>query len=336
VEQLSGVFEGPAEAARLAAGGPVVWRNERESEEEKAEGIVRRGLERLGWSEGELESRPKGDRRKVALALEVRSRTTMSLKWVAGRLRMGTWTNLSNLLSPGAALEKFFLSFGPARRQFGPMLTSAPTKYGAGITVYGDFLDLDTLHHIIHKIAHEGFVDERAGNFILGLAYDIRKAKEKKREVKKLGIPSQETANYKGVSVLWTEFLVQVALLRQYAAYRDTDHRDQAFLYLLEDCAITSLLAFNPGTGKECVELLLRFPSFPNDYLFEYCNDCSRRYVAIPGPRRFQALPVMLRSMWWMSPEYERFEERLSGEAKKRGCSPQELSDPRDFPRFRW
>jgi putative transposase len=70
-----------------------------ETEEQKAEGIVCKELRRVGWREQELQDRPKCDGRKVALAMELRRRTTMPLKWVAQRLNMGTWTNLSNLLS---------------------------------------------------------------------------------------------------------------------------------------------------------------------------------------------------------------------------------------------
>jgi hypothetical protein len=41
---------------------------------------------------------PKGDKRKVALARRLRQETTMSLKWIAQRLHMGSWTCVSNLL----------------------------------------------------------------------------------------------------------------------------------------------------------------------------------------------------------------------------------------------
>jgi hypothetical protein len=101
------------------------------------------------------------------------------------------------------------------------MLTSSPTKQGAGIVLYGDFLDLDTLYNTIHKIAEEGFAEEHTRNFILGLAYDIRKAKEKKREVKKLGIAREDSARYKGVAILWPHVIPQVAMLRHYAGSND-------------------------------------------------------------------------------------------------------------------
>jgi hypothetical protein len=71
----------------------------RESAEEKAERIVVRELKRLGWAEADLESRRKGDPGKVRLARQLRQETTMTLKWIAERLKMGTWTHVSNRLS---------------------------------------------------------------------------------------------------------------------------------------------------------------------------------------------------------------------------------------------
>jgi len=68
-----------------------------ETGEQKAERIVREELQRLGWSENELEGRPKGHRGKVTMARQLRQETTMSLKWIAQRLQMGTWTYVSNL-----------------------------------------------------------------------------------------------------------------------------------------------------------------------------------------------------------------------------------------------
>ncbi len=95
-------------------------------------------------------------------------------------------------------------------------------------------------------------------------------------------------------------------------------------------------MAFDPLVGKDCVELFLRSPVFPNDYLFEFCSECARHYVEIPGKRRFHELPVLLRSMWWMSEEYEAFAKRMNEEAKEQDCDPRDLHDPRDFPPFEW
>ncbi len=69
-----------------------------ESGEEAAQRIVVEGMERLGWMEGNLQERRKGDKGKVTLARRLRKETTMSLKCVARRLQRGSWTYVSNLL----------------------------------------------------------------------------------------------------------------------------------------------------------------------------------------------------------------------------------------------
>lgn len=111
------------------------------------------------------------------------------------------------------------------------MLTSAPTKQGAGITLYGDAFGLGALHQTIHKIATEGFMEERAREFVLGLTYDVRKANERQRELRTFGL-EKDKVRYRGVRVLWPYFVPQPAMLRHYAGYRTTDQRDQACLYL--------------------------------------------------------------------------------------------------------
>jgi hypothetical protein len=70
-----------------------------ETDLQKAERVVKEELGRLGWDEIDLEGRRKGHRVKVMLARRLRQETTMSLKWIAQRLQMGSWTYVSNLLN---------------------------------------------------------------------------------------------------------------------------------------------------------------------------------------------------------------------------------------------
>jgi hypothetical protein len=69
-----------------------------EAESAQAERLVAEGLKRMGWSEADLKAHRKGEPRKVALARELRSRTTMPLAWVAERLSLGTRGHLAWLL----------------------------------------------------------------------------------------------------------------------------------------------------------------------------------------------------------------------------------------------
>lgn len=79
--------------------GPNHYGRERgEAAESKAKRIVQEELTRLGWSEGELQRRRKGDVEKIRIARRIRRETTMSLKWIAASLAMGTWTYVANCL----------------------------------------------------------------------------------------------------------------------------------------------------------------------------------------------------------------------------------------------
>jgi hypothetical protein len=52
----------------------------------------------MGWSEADLGARREGERGKVQLAGELRSKTTMPLAWIAARLNMGSRGHLARLL----------------------------------------------------------------------------------------------------------------------------------------------------------------------------------------------------------------------------------------------
>jgi hypothetical protein len=69
-----------------------------QTDEQKAEAIMLAQLKKLGWGKADLVTQRKGDPHKLALARELRSQTTMSLKWIAKWLEMGSWTHVSNLL----------------------------------------------------------------------------------------------------------------------------------------------------------------------------------------------------------------------------------------------
>ncbi|SRR5258708_6764429 len=69
-----------------------------EAAEVQAERTVRARLKELGWAEGDFAVRRKGDARKVELADELRTKTTMPLAWIAQRLGMGSRGYLTWLL----------------------------------------------------------------------------------------------------------------------------------------------------------------------------------------------------------------------------------------------
>jgi hypothetical protein len=55
-------------------------------------------MKRLGWREEDLTYRAKGDRFKVSLAARLRRETTMTVSWIAERLKMGAPGCVNHLL----------------------------------------------------------------------------------------------------------------------------------------------------------------------------------------------------------------------------------------------
>jgi hypothetical protein len=55
-------------------------------------------MKRLGWNEAELKRRRKGDRGKARMARRLRRETTVSLRWIAERLRMGSVSMVAHCL----------------------------------------------------------------------------------------------------------------------------------------------------------------------------------------------------------------------------------------------
>ena len=69
-----------------------------ESAESKAERIIGEELRRLGWTPEELGRRPKSDPEKLAIAARLRRETTLTMKWIAARLKLGTWKSARAVL----------------------------------------------------------------------------------------------------------------------------------------------------------------------------------------------------------------------------------------------
>ena len=70
----------------------------KQASEAKAEGIITAELQRLGWTEAALDRRHKSDPGKLALAARLRRETTLPMKWMTARLRLGTWKSAGTRL----------------------------------------------------------------------------------------------------------------------------------------------------------------------------------------------------------------------------------------------
>ena len=114
------------------------------------------------------------------------------------------------------------------------MLTYSLLKNHAGILLIGDYTSLKTFHEVVHEVNEKSpLLLDKEGLF-LALAYDVRKAYEKQREVIEAPKHFPEIGTRYGVQILWPVLLVQCRMLRASLAYIETNKWQQAVAYNLE------------------------------------------------------------------------------------------------------
>lgn len=218
------------------------------------------------------------------------------------------------------------------------MLFAKPTRYGAGVELWGDPRDLEHLRDTVYHLADAATLGEQVSDFLLELAYDVRHAFQRDRLEREFGVDSLDKVACRGVQIVWPIFLVQVSLLRRAAGLKPTTGAHQADIYRLEYEAEQALVTYDAAVGGECVPLIPLAGDLPRDYLVEYISCWARDYVeqGSAGKARFKKLPVLLRSLWWVGDEYKAFAAHLKTTAAEQGCQPSELTDGSKWREFRW
>ncbi|HMS09515.1 MAG TPA: hypothetical protein PKE66_08535 [Pyrinomonadaceae bacterium] len=218
------------------------------------------------------------------------------------------------------------------------MIFAKPTKYKAGISLYGDYRDLSSLHSTVHQLADRIPLAGHFEEFIASFAYELRHAYQGDRETIEFGDEGFDRDTYFGCSILWPYHLLYVGFLRWAAAFNPTTKEIQGNLFLLESCTERALLEADPKVGSECIQWLSQFDGFPSNYLLAFIDDCCFDYITVEtqGKRRFQSLPSTLRRLDPISNEYLAFEEQLQQISKFQKCSPHDLHNREEWPEFKW
>ncbi|HEV2897176.1 MAG TPA: hypothetical protein VGX71_04910 [Pseudaminobacter sp.] len=98
----------------------------------------------------------------------------------------------------------------------------------------------------------------------LSLAYDVRKAYERQREIIPPPPHYDEMGVRYGVQILWPVLLLQQRMLRHSLAYLDQSAKTQAIAYALEAVIDEALREDFGAQGKEAATLLQRInPAVP-------------------------------------------------------------------------
>lgn len=114
------------------------------------------------------------------------------------------------------------------------MLSYTPMKKLAGIRLEGDYHTLRMLHDTIHEMTQDDRQPYADADVLIALAYDVRKAYERQRDVIEPNVHYPEMGVRYGVDVIWPMLLLQSRQIREALAWGPSLSRQQACAYALE------------------------------------------------------------------------------------------------------
>ena len=158
------------------------------------------------------------------------------------------------------------------------------------------------------------------------------------RQKSEFGHDEMSRVKYYGVNILWTNFIIEVGILRWAAGFTTTDSQQQSNLFRLEHVIEETLNEVSKNVADDCMQWLKLFRGFTKDYLIQFFDEITYRFLFDTSihSRRINRLPAALIMTWELTDEYKSFKADLMKIAKEKNCEPRELVDLSERPRFYW
>lgn len=216
------------------------------------------------------------------------------------------------------------------------MLAAHATKRGFGITIYGDYRDLRSLHKTVHELCGSWINDlDAQRESTLSIAYELRKAYEGNREIIKDEVAR---TTYFSTNIDWPGILFYSSYLRYRAGFCPTSKENQANLYRLEFCIEKALLEYDYKTGVDVLEQSRTIGMVSDNFIASYASEITYEYLYGGGSGKinFRRLPRLLNKFHEWSDEYREFSEYMKSQAIVNNCEINQLYNNRDWPDIKW
>jgi len=174
------------------------------------------------------------------------------------------------------------------------MLECKLTPHHAGVALWGDFGTLGRLHEFIHDVVEKSVYIEDKEGFVLGLAYDIRKADEGQRSQDYRFDHNDDRCRIYGVEILWPVLLIQIGMLRQAMAFIPTTKLDQAIMFELEYVVESAVRAAMPTMAENVIHRIRFNGSAPYRHINSVLDSRCRYFIKLPVKQRLKVLPELM------------------------------------------
>jgi hypothetical protein len=212
------------------------------------------------------------------------------------------------------------------------MLNYELTPNHTGFVLWGDYATLKRLHEFVHKVVEESILIEDKEGFILGLAYDARKAFEEQRRESYMDYGGDRNKIF-GVEILWPVILIQVGVLRHAMAFMISNRLDQATMFELEHVVELAARAAMPSTADEIIHSMYQTGAMPYQHIDAVLNSRCCYFIELPAQKRLSILPKLMETF---DPMYE-FIAKQNHEKRPAIISPIVFAEgDREWPDFDW
>lgn len=214
------------------------------------------------------------------------------------------------------------------------MLSYSLLKNHAGILLIGDYSSLTWLHEVVYDVNDRSpIVIDKEGSF-LGLAYDVRKAFERQREIIPPPKHYEEIGVRYGVQILWPVLMLQQRLLRQSLAFLNHTAKTQAITYGLEAVIEEALREDFGAQAGHIIDLWQRLDPAQSE-VFDMMNSRGGIFCSWTKAQRKAGFAQLLLSF---DPMYDRFYPMRSKDGERNLISPSEFAawENAEWPDPRW
>ena len=233
------------------------------------------------------------------------------------------------------------------------MIYVTNTPNNAGVTLHGDYLDLEELYEALHTVVgKEGqfLAYEAARIRVLGVCFDIRHALMGDREIelidngmdaekmKRLSMITSGKNVYFKINVLWPEMLFVTMALNDFVKIYARIQSKNGYDMMMDkrniwDNSIAQVRMFQVAIKKGIKDVVTeasfsRMMNMMNSsytwvdgYITQYVDVLNIRFLAMDKEKRLKNIPTMAKRLTEQGDEYREVKEQILAAAKTYDCS---------------
>lgn len=237
------------------------------------------------------------------------------------------------------------------------MIQVKNTPSYTGVTISGDFNDLEALYDSLHKIVGdegEWQAYEAARLRVLGVCYDIRHALMGNREfmfvengldqdrMKQMSVVANDKSIYLSCNVLWPEVLFVLMALNDFIKVYARKQAKGNYLALgdyrnIWDFSIATVRNFQaavvnciketiPETSiNRVIKLMNHDYSWADHYATQYIDELNCKFIEMDAEKRVKNITVMAKRIAEKGREYQAINEAVTEAARKYNCPITEI-----------